>query len=120
MYHKNISVVHLFNTVTYDFCHLRLSLTPRILSLGAYNVIHCVYIRRHPSAGSMLGQTHRRWPSIIPALGRHDTLIQCWFDVGTPSATPSQHLTNIVSTSRVSWYLCVMSCPIQPLAIFTA
>ena len=35
--------------------------------------------------------------------GRHNTLIRCWVDVGTPSTISGQYLPNIVSASRVCW-----------------
>ena len=39
---------------------------------------------------------HTRWP-------KHETMTQCWFDVGPSSTTLAQHQTNIGSTSRACW-----------------
>ena len=36
-------------------------------------------------------------------LSKHDTLNQCWFDIGPSSATLAQHQTSIVSMCRVCW-----------------
>ena len=52
------------------------------------------------NAGFMLGQRFRRWPNVKPTLShicvgwdilvqpsKHETLTQCWFNVGPPSTT---------------------------------
>ena len=42
----------------------------------------------------------------------HKTLAQCWFNVGSPSATLAQHQTNIGSTLLVCW-MCELQFQIQ-------
>ena len=44
--------------------------------------------------------------SLAPS--KHETFTQCWFNVGPPSATLSQHWANIGWTSRVSLAGCWM------------
>ena len=43
-----------------------------------------------------------QWQVKLPP-SKHDTLKQCWFNVGPASQTVGQHLTNIVSMRRVFW-----------------
>ena len=38
-----------------------------------------------------------------PLPSKHDTLKQCWFDVGPTSSTLAQYQTNIVLMCRVCW-----------------
>ena len=46
--------------------------------------------------------------SLYPS--KHETLTQCWFNVGPPSARLSQHWTNIGSMYRVCW-VCAQKWP---------
>ena len=84
-----------------------------------------------PVFGPMLGQRSGRWASIGPALGwcpvfagrvstlcwfnpsTHQTLDQCWFEVGPVSSTVDHHHTNIGPMYRVSWDVgpCLRRCP---------
>ena len=58
---------------------------------------------------------------------KHETLNQCWFDVGPSSPTLGQHQINIGSTSRVCWMGCCihlsraeLSCAGSPESLWTA
>ena len=42
------------------------------------------------------------FPPMVQAV-KHETLTQCWANVGTPSATLAQHQTSTGSTLRVCW-----------------
>ena len=62
------------------------------------------------NVGSMLGQRRRQWTNIASTLAQylvfagkdlewlHDTLNQCWFNVGSASMTPAQHYYSIMWT----------------------
>ena len=54
----------------------------------------------------MPGHCVRRWPTFKRHWGlpiEHDTLKQCWFNVGSASQRVGQHKTNINSMCRVCW-----------------
>ena len=71
-------------------------------------------IPRRDDAGTMSDQCCKRWTGIIPELSggcltprawweharEHDTLNQCWFNVGPPSATLANNNTTL------AWCLC--------------
>ena len=51
-----------------------------------------------------LGQSTEYFPrQALCSPSKHGTLMMCWFNVGTSSATMGQHWTNTSSMSRVCW-----------------
>ena len=76
--------------------------------------------RRLPNVGSVLVQRRRRWANIEPTLGerlvfagpctmctpcKHETLSQCWIDVGSASQTVGQYQTNIDLTFDLTGFI---------------
>ena len=79
-------------------------------------------VLRSINVGLSLAHRLGRWPSIKPTLGpcscllrrdhdlssKHNTLKQCWCNVGPSSSTLGQHYANIGLASRLDWALSLL------------
>ena len=51
--------------------------------------------------------TSHWWEKNTQPFSKQETLAQCWFDVGTPSATLAKHQIDIGPESCAHWVLCI-------------
>ena len=76
-----------------------------------YSDTDCIPFVGH--ARTIMSLFYKKRNSISDSLSldpsKHETLNQCWVDVGPPSATLVQHQPNISSMSRVYWDSCTVT-----------